>query len=547
MILQSTIESKKIGSKLLLRDCSLTIERGEKIAIVGRNGVGKTTLFNILSGADEEFIGKINSGRGLSVVATKQEFDTIPQQTCLDYVITNLPNYLQLKKILDEYPLKKNHDLAGTAEYSDAVQHFSDLDYYDIENKTLQALELYQIDRSMALGEFRTLSGGEKRLVELVRVELSGASLALIDEPTNHMDYVAKAAFIKWFREVKHAVVVITHDRDVLAAVDRIIEIKDQKAVSFPGNYNAYLKQNSVSTITVVNQYELAQRTLVKLRQQLAFARARKAASPAYKIMEVRLLREYAELEASMSKPSVWIDQQSFEGLKGADAQKYDQYKDRNIRLTKQGKASHATSILKVKNLSLGYNQPLFSDLNFDLAGGDRLHLVGRNGVGKSTLVKTLIASITASPAQAKIFEGNVECNSNLKLGVYEQEISPQWLAMTLGEAIARIFQNKNLPVSDQTIRQAMSDYLFDPRIEFAQSVGSLSGGQKARLQIINMLADMPSLLILDEPTNHLDLPSIEELEKAMVNYSGAVIYVSHDSYFAKAIGGEELPIGPVV
>ncbi len=286
MLLQIDIESKQIGPKILLQGLSLIIEPKEKLAIIGRNGAGKTTLFNILSGIITDFKGSIGQGRGLQIVATRQEFDVVPGQSCLEYVISNLPEYTHLKHIIDTYPEAMQHNMDLITEYSDAVQRFSDLNYYDIEPHILNALAEYQIDEALALGDFQNLSGGQKRLVELVRVELSGSTLALIDEPTNHMDYVAKEAFITWLEQVDHAVVVITHDRDVLKVVDRVVELKDKKAYSFPGNYASYLKQNSVSTITAVNQYEISQRSLQKLKQQLLFAKARKAASPAYKVMD---------------------------------------------------------------------------------------------------------------------------------------------------------------------------------------------------------------------------------------------------------------------
>ncbi len=546
MLLQIDIQSKQIGPKLLLQDLSFSIEDKEKMALIGRNGAGKTTLFNILA-ENSSFEGKIVQGRGLQLVSTKQEFDSVPGQSCLDYVISNLPEYSELKLIIDTYPETMDDDIDKISAYTDAVQRFSDLDYYDIEPHILNALEAYQIDKSLALSDFQNLSGGQKRLVELVRVELSGATLALIDEPTNHMDYVAKEAFIKWLEAVNHAVVVITHDRDVLNVVDRVVEIKDKKAYSFPGNYNNYLKQNSVTSITAVNQYEISQRELLKLKQQLLFAKARKAASPAYKVMEVRLQREYDALEAALNKPSLWIDQQSVEGLKGSAALNYDRYKDRNVRLGKSINASRVSDLVEIKNLSLGYVQALFSGLNFSLSSGDRLHLKGRNGVGKSTLVKTIIAQVLDQPTPAHIISGVINVSPKIKLGVYEQEISASWLKMKLGDAIQAAYNAKKLPINDQLIKQTLADYLFDPGSDFDQPVRLLSGGQKARLQIINLLAGDPNLLILDEPTNHLDLPSIEEFERALKNYHGAVIYVSHDSYFAEAMGGEVIEIGAQV
>ena len=170
------------------------------------------------------------------------------------------------------------------------------------------------------------------------------------------------------------------------------------------------------------------------------------------------------------------------------------------------------------------------------------VELRGRNGAGKTTLVKTLLATVREQGFSAKVFDGVIDVDKKIRVGVYEQETASELLTMTLAAAIEHIFLSRGLSVGDTKVRQLMSDYLFttgDANIP----VGQLSGGQKARLQLIDMLADTPSLLVLDEPTNHLDLPSIEELEQALNNYSGAILYISHDTYFRKNLGGEVIQL----
>ncbi len=538
--------SKTIGAKSLYEGLNLTLQDGEKVGLIGRNGIGKTTLLGIMAGTDPEFGGTIEKRRGLVIASTAQEHHGLGDQKVLEYILENLPEYATLKHIIEGHPDTMGSDMRLITEYTDALGRFGELGYYDIEERAQTELAAFGLTPEHWNGAIQNLSGGQKRFVELVKVTLSEADLALIDEPTNHMDYVAKAAFIEWMKGYEQAVVVITHDRDVLAYVDRIVEIKDHGSVSFKGNYRAYLKQNSQTTQSGVEQYEIAQRTLLNLQKQLQSVRAKKAGSSKnpnpFIPMERRLMKQYDELAAKTKKPTFWIDQESMNEMKGNAVEKYDKYKAKNIRLGVKGE--HAVrQLLTVDNLSLGYTSPLFEDVNFTLSVGERMRLHGRNGAGKSTLVKAIRAAAGDGKLDARVFAGQIDLDNKLIIGQYEQEIDERFLSMKLGDAVMTIHREHNVSVNDQRVRQLLSDYLFDPTLDNKLEIRHLSGGQKARFQLIAMLCHGPNLLILDEPTNHLDLPSIEELEKAIESYNGAVLYISHDSFFTKNIGGEEIAL----
>ena len=541
--------SKTIGAKKLYQDLDLMIQPGEKVGLIGRNGIGKTTLLGIMDGSDRDFGGTIERRRGLVIASTAQEHHGLGKQVVLEYILENLPEYGHLKHVIEQHPETMWDDMTLIAEYTDALGRFSELGYYDIEERAQQELSAFGLSAEHWNGPLEHLSGGQKRFVELVKVTLSEADLALIDEPTNHMDYVAKAAFIEWMKSYQQAVVVITHDRDVLAEADRIVEIKDQGSVSFKGNYAAYLKQNSQSTQSGVEQYEIAQRTLENLQKQLQSVRAKKAGSSKnpnpFVPMERRLLKQYNDLAAKTVKPSFWIDQESMNEMKGKAVEKYDKYKAKNIRIGVKGEHG-SRRLVDVEGLSLGYTKPLFEDVNFSLSVGERLELHGRNGAGKSTLVKAIRATSAGSTMEPKLFGGLINLDPKLTIGVYEQEIDERFLGMQLGAAVMAIHQEHNVAVNDQRVRQLLSDYLFDPTLDYKLEIRYLSGGQKARFQLIAMLCHNPSLLILDEPTNHLDLPSIEELEKALEAYTGAILYISHDSFFIQNLGGERVALEAV-
>lgn len=330
MILSVDIQNKSVGNKKLFHGLAFSIETNARVAIIGRNGVGKTTLFNMLSGQDHDYTGNIQTKRSLRIVSTAQEHHAVGSETAVAYILRNLPEYERLKHIIDTYPDTMGDNLRKIETYSEALEQFGALDYYDIENAITQTLAGYQITKEMAYAPLAKLSGGQKRFVELVRIEHSHAELALIDEPTNHMDYIAKQAFIEWLKSAKQTVLVITHDRDVLKYVDRVIEVKDGKAIVFKGDYEAYLKQNATSTATKMHDYEIGLKTLENLHKQIQSVRAKKASTSKtpnpFIPLERRLLKERDELEARLQKPSFWIDRESAETMGKKVGDSYDKF-----------------------------------------------------------------------------------------------------------------------------------------------------------------------------------------------------------------------------
>lgn len=544
MIADITVTEKSFGPKVLMSGIKFSIDDGEKIGVIGRNGVGKSTLFGILAGTDKDFTGEIIYRRGTTVVATKQEHHDMGDTTVLQYILAGLPEYSDLSHIMETYPVTMGDDMKKIEQYTVALQRFDDKGFYQIEEQIERELDNFQLP-NVAHRPFSTLSGGQKRLVEVVKIMHSDAHLSLVDEPTNHMDYIAKAQFVEWLKGAREAVLVITHDRDVLNQVDRIIELKDGDSVSYKGNYDAYLKQNAVSTGSQMNEFEMIEKRIVNLKVKvLDYQRLKeKSRNPGtiqkFKRLEEVSRKELSELQAK-EKPTFWIDKESAANLNYKVASQYDKFKAKNVRINLKNDESRSKHILvTARNLSLGYTEvPLFSGINIDLREGEAMEFRGRNGAGKTTLIKRLLGDTTST-----LFDGELSLDSQVRIGIYEQEVSPTYFNMPLETAIESMYLSRDLAITTTKIRSLMSDYLFtegDGKVPIKR----LSGGQKARFQLIAMLANDPQLLILDEPTNHLDLPSIEEMETALSKYSGAVLYVSHDGYFRDAIGGNVITIG---
>lgn len=552
MILSAEITEKSFGSNVLYKGVTIEIHDGEKVGLIGRNGTGKSTLLHILNGEDADFQGELTVRRGAVVVSSRQEHHGHEDKTVLEYIQGDLPDYKRLTHIIDTYPETMGDKKHLIQEFSDALERFGELNYYQIEEDIKQLFESYQLDVALMHRTLGSLSGGQKRMVELIKVQQSRGHVALIDEPTNHMDYVAKDAFVKWMNSTQEAIVVITHDRDVLDAVDRIIEIRDGVSYAFRGNYSAYLKTNKTQVTSEVNQYDVNQRRIENLKQDvIRFRRLKeKARNPGtirrFKSQEQKAIAELTQLQKA-EKPSFWIDQESVGTMNTKLTDAYEKYKATNIKVRTKKKATDQTGrvLIKANDLSLGYgDKPLFADTSFVLQEGEKLRLHGRNGAGKTTLVQAVMSSTNAQPLQSRCFDGEITVLPELRIGLYEQEIDPAYLELTLEAAIEHILRDKDLPISGQRVKQYLSDYLFNPAVDGATPVKQLSGGQKARLQLIAMLAGDPQILILDEPTNHLDLPSIEELENALQQYHGAIMYISHDSFFASKLGGTTLTIG---
>ncbi|QHU93756.1 ATP-binding cassette domain-containing protein [Candidatus Saccharibacteria bacterium oral taxon 488] len=664
MIADIHITEKSFGDKTLMRDVKFSVDDGEKIGVVGRNGVGKSTLFGVLAGTDTDYTGEVIFRRGITVASTAQEHHGLGDQTVLSYILAGLPEYASLKKIIDEYPETMGDNMRKIEEYTQALERFDQKGFYQIEEKIGRELDNFQLS---GCGErpLGSLSGGQKRLVEIVKIMHAEAHLALIDEPTNHMDYVAKQQFIDWMSsQPRQAMLIITHDRDVLGRVDRIVELKDGRAVSYRGNYDAYLKQNAQATAAGMNNFEQVEKRITNLKQKvLDYQRLKeKSRNPGtiqkFKRLENEARAELAEL-SEMDKPTFWIDKESAGQLDYKSAERYGKFKARNIRLSMKDAASRSQHVLvRVEDAAVGVGERiLFEGVNIDLREGEAVELRGRNGAGKTTLIRMLLgqrrgsysslsdsrqnsarpsrkhlslqagapptdsagalgtplperqslqkksltsqlectqkksemplasnastaappaleavehsriasapaersrsissgdASEKSTPAQERgagvtpiLYSGNLFLDPQVRVGVYEQEIDERYLADPLEAAIEKLYLSRDLPISDTKIRQLLADYLFT-EADRMTPLARLSGGQKARFQIIAMLANDPQLLILDEPTNHLDLPSIEELETALAKYSGAILYVSHDNYFRQAIGGEVVQIGAV-
>lgn len=550
MILSVQIDEKSFNNKRLISDVKFSINEGEKVGIIGRNGIGKSTLFGILLGRDKDFSGEVIYRKNTVLASTQQEYSNVGEKTVMEFILNDLPEYAKLYKIITELPLTMGDDIKLIEKYSEALERFHQKNFHFVEDKIAEELKNFSLE-GFETKKMKQLSGGQKRLVDTIKIIHSESDIALVDEPTNFMDFAAKKSFLDWMQNSEEAVMVITHDRDVLKQVDKIIEIRDGQSFIFKGNYDDYLRQNAFSTTNKMQDFESIQRRIANLKVKTReYQRMKeKARDPGtiqrFKRLENTARKELAEL-SEIDKPTFWIDKQNVSELDFKAAKSYSKFKSKNVKIAMDNSSEKSRRDLAVvEDLALGYGKledaienkngakVLFEDLSFKLKVGEIIEFHGRNGAGKSSLIKAILKkNNTILP---DIYSGNIYVDDTIKIGEYTQEITSEYFEMPLKNAIEKIYLDQNLEISETKLRKILNQYLFTDE-DFMQPIGRLSGGQKARFQLIKMLSNEPQLLILDEPTSHLDLPSIEELEDALKKYSGAVIFVSHDEYFRQTM-----------
>ena len=550
MILSVQIDEKSFNNKRLISDVKFSINEGEKVGIIGRNGIGKSTLFGILLGRDKDFSGEVIYRKNTVLASTQQEYSNVGEKTVMEFILNDLPEYAKLYKIITELPLTMGDDIKLIEKYSEALERFHQKNFHFVEDKIAEELKNFSLE-GFETKKMKQLSGGQKRLVDTIKIIHSESDIALVDEPTNFMDFAAKKSFLDWMQNSEEAVMVITHDRDVLKQVDKIIEIRDGQSFIFKGNYDDYLRQNAFSTTNKMQDFESIQRRIANLKVKTReYQRMKeKARDPGtiqrFKRLENTARKELAEL-SEIDKPTFWIDKQNVSELDFKAAKSYSKFKSKNVKIAMDNSSEKSRRDLAiVEDLALGYGKledaienkngakVLFEDLSFKLKVGEIIEFHGRNGSGKSSLIKAILKkNNTILP---DIYSGNIYVDDTIKIGEYTQEITSEYFEMPLKNAIEKIYLDQNLEISETKLRKILNQYLFTDE-DFMQPIGRLSGGQKARFQLIKMLSNEPQLLILDEPTSHLDLPSIEELEDALKKYSGAVIFVSHDEYFRQTM-----------
>lgn len=488
--------SKTFGDRTILNQITFGVAQGEKLALVGVNGSGKSTLLKILSGIESPDLGKVVFKNDITVKHLLQNPEFKQGQSVLDAVFDDHnPDHTILKKY--EKALLKS--LTG-AENHEEVQHLIEQidskNLWDLESQAKQILGKLGIHNLEQ--EVHLLSGGQQKRIALASVLIQKPDLLILDEPTNHLDIDTIEWLEKYLSVANMALILVTHDRYFLEQVtNNILELEMGKAFSYQGNYAYFLEKKAEREINEASSIDKAKNIY---RKELEWIRRQPKARGTKAKYRVDAFNDTKE--------------KAFSGQKANEL-------ELNAQASRQGK-----KVLEVEKLSHGFTEnDLIKDFSYTFQRKDRVGIVGPNGTGKTTFIKLLMGELSPN-------SGDVEKGQTTKFGYYkqvEESFNPEQTIIDFAKSIAEVVEvgkGKTIPVS-----QFLTRFLFAPDVQY-KPIGKLSGGEKRRLQLLEILIQSPNFLVLDEPTNDLDLITLGTLENYLENFDGSLIIVSHDRYF---------------
>lgn len=506
MYLKAENITKIIGGNTIFSKISLEVNDRERVAIVGRNGCGKTTLLNVLAGIEELDEGRIVKAKGTTVGYLHQippykgmtSFEVLSQAFEKLYVIKKSLTRLEQKMLTESSE-------QILTQYGHLLEQYETSGGYEIEAKIASIANGLKIPQLLKQ-PFETLSGGEKTKVMLGQILLREPDILLLDEPTNHLDLEAIEWLEDYLRYFKGTIVTVSHDRMFLNhVVNRVIEIEDGDVWFSKGNYDQYVQNKEAKIAQQFAHYEEQQKKIQKIREA------------------IRRLRQWAN-EASPPNPDLYKKAKVMEKMleRMELVKKPKQIRSMNLQLTFEERTGKEVFLLRDISHSFE-NDFLFTDVNLSIFYQDRIAIVGNNGTGKSTLLKIILGELTP-------YDGIVKQGNNLKVGYLAQEFKQ----LNENERLIEAFRN-DISMTETDARHMLAQFLFYGHDVF-KKVSNLSGGEKMRLRLAQLMAQQCNVLILDEPTNHLDIDSCEALEEALENFDGTIIAISHDRYFLQKL-----------
>ncbi len=483
----------------LLENLSFDIQEGECVAILGRNGCGKTTLFKILSGEMDYDEGDVyvNPNKRLGLISQIPHF---PEVFTVEDVLRSA--YTGIMKVKKRMEALENEMLNGATpeqlrEYDNLTNRFQSGGGYEMDVEVDKICNGLGITADQRIQEFSSLSGGERTRVNLGRLLLEKTDILLLDEPTNHLDLRSVEWLEGYINSFKGTVLTISHDRYFIDRVaDRVIEITDGHAEFYSGNYSFYMDEKQARFDLQMKQYEQEQAKL----KQLGYT--------------VERMKGWGINNRTLYRRAMSI-QHRMERIKKTERPKTE----KTMKATFGEKDFSGDVVFKMKGVSKSFvDRTLFSDVNLNVEGGERIAILGDNGTGKSTFLKCLLGDEDC--------EGKIQFGPTVKWGYLPQIIHFDHPERTLYDTM---LYEKNC--SPQVARDRLGAFLFQGEDVF-KTVGTLSGGEQSRLRLCMLMDEKINLLILDEPTNHLDIASREWIEAAIEEFEGVLLFVSHDRYF---------------
>jgi len=509
IIAQAQDLEQRFGGNTIFSNISFSVPDNARIGLVGPNGAGKTTLLKIMTGQQEPTSGQFTINKGLNVGYIAQENALDEDKTIWDEMLTVFDNLIEKNKRIT----KMQEQISEHPEDEDLLKRYDQL-AYDFEQEggfTYQA-EIKSILNGFNFKEntwqkvIGTLSGGEKTRLAFVKLLLQKPPVLLLDEPTNYLDLDTLDWLEAFLKNYQGAIITVSHDQYFLDHLaNQIFELNFGKLTTFKGNYSQYVKE----------------RELMNNQQEAAYEKQQEKIKKEEEFIQKNLVR------ASTTKRA----QSRRKALDKMERIKPPKHKQK-VRINFTSDRPSGKEVLIAKNLTIGYpDKTMVSDIDFQVNKNDRVAIIGPNGIGKSTLLKTIMKKLEPK-------DGLIKYGASLDIGYYDQELQSLDPSKTVLDTIWD--RHKTMPEKD--VRSILASFLFTAE-DIDKTVGQLSGGQKARLTLTVLSLEKDNFLLMDEPTNHLDIEAKEVLEQSLDNYDGTLLFVSHDRYFINELANKIISV----
>ncbi len=509
IIAQAQDLEQRFGGNTIFSNISFSVPDNARIGLVGPNGAGKTTLLKIMTGQQEPTSGQFTINKGFKVGYIAQENALDEDKTIWDEMLTVFDNLIEKNKRIT----KMQEQIAEHPEDEDLLKRYDQL-AYDFEQEggfTYQA-EIKSILNGFNFKEntwqkvIGTLSGGEKTRLAFVKLLLQKPPVLLLDEPTNYLDLDTLDWLEAFLKNYQGAIITVSHDQYFLDHLaNQIFELNFGKLTTFKGNYSQYVKE----------------RELMNNQQEAAYEKQQEKIKKEEEFIQKNLVR------ASTTKRA----QSRRKALDKMERIKPPKHKQK-VRINFTSDRPSGKEVLIAKDLTIGYpDKTMVSDIDFQVNKNDRVAIIGPNGIGKSTLLKTIMKKLEPK-------DGSIKYGASLDIGYYDQELQSLDPSKTVLDTIWD--RHKTMPEKD--VRSILASFLFTAE-DIDKTVGQLSGGQKARLTLTVLSLEKDNFLLMDEPTNHLDIEAKEMLEQALDTYDGTLLFVSHDRYFINELANKIISV----
>lgn len=506
---------KKYGLKNVLDGVSFEIKTGERISLIGENGSGKSTIFKIISGIEKQDFGDVNIRKGATIGFLKQIYEQEQEDVIVeDYLKRSFKEYELMENKLRELELQMSEDNQNLEvilqKYGKLQEKYISLGGFELEEKFKKICSGFKFNSEFLKKKYNKLSGGEKTIVNLATILLKNPSILLLDEPTNHLDIETLEWLESFLIAQKGTILLISHDRYFLDRVaTKTILLENGHTKIYFGNYSYFLEEDKRRILAEFEKYKTQQKQIEKMKEA------------------IKKLREFGRIAGN---------EMFFKRAKSIEKrlnkiELLEKKVDKKLPIEIKSCNKVGKDILVIKNLNKSYGDNIiFKDFNMEVFGGEKVQLKGKSGSGKSTILKIILG-------KDNDFNGELKINPSVKIGYIPQEIKFNNESDTVLECFLKHYKG-----SETEARTFLAKYMFYGENVFKR-LKELSGGEKVRFLIAELVSKQTNFLILDEPTNHLDISTREILEENLKEYKGTIIFVSHDRYFAAKIAEREINI----